>query len=40
MFTILWNWESNLERPLWQLKRIYEVNAMKRMDEKRNPIID
>ena len=40
LFTLLWNWESQLERPLWQLKRVYEVNAMKRMDEKRNPIID
>lgn len=40
LFKVLWNWESELERPLWQLKRVYEVNAMQRMDDKRNPIID
>ncbi len=40
MFKLLWNWESELERPLWQLKRIYEVNAMKRMDDKRTPVLD
>ena len=40
LFKVLWSWESELERPLWQLKRVYEVNAMKRMDVKRNPIID
>lgn len=40
MFKLLWNWESELERPLWQLKRVYETNAMKRMDEKRTPILD
>ena len=40
MFKDLWNWESELERPLWQLKRVYEVNAMKRMDVKRDPILD
>lgn len=40
LFKVLWNWESELERPLWQLKRVYEVNAMKRMDEKRDPLID
>jgi len=40
MFTLLFEWESELERPLWQLQRRYEVNAMKRMDEKRDPIVD
>lgn len=40
MFTLLFNWESELERPLWQLKRVYETNAMKRMDLKRDPILD
>lgn len=40
MFKLLWEWESGLERPLWQLKRVYEVNAMKRMDEKRTPVLD
>lgn len=40
MYTVLWEWEGELERPLWQLKRIYEVNAMKRVDEKRTPILD
>ncbi|PKQ61758.1 sulfatase [Labilibaculum filiforme] len=40
MFKLLWEWESDLERPLWQLKRVYEVNAMKRMDEKRTPVLD
>lgn len=40
MFTHLWTWESELERPLWQLKRVYETNAMKRMDVKRWPVLD
>ncbi|MDW7692451.1 sulfatase-like hydrolase/transferase [Flammeovirgaceae bacterium SG7u.111] len=40
MFKLLFEWEGELERPLWQLKRIYEVNAMKRMDEKRTPVLD
>ncbi|MEM6633669.1 MAG: sulfatase-like hydrolase/transferase [Bacteroidota bacterium] len=40
MFKILWEWESQLERPLFMLKRVYEVNAMKRMDEKRDPVVD
>lgn len=40
LFKVLWNWESELERPMFMLKRIYEVNAMKRMDEKREPIKD
>ncbi|BAX81092.1 sulfatase-like hydrolase/transferase [Labilibaculum antarcticum] len=40
MYKLLWEWEGGLERPLWQLKRIYEVNAMKRIDEKRTPVLD
>ncbi|WP_111708494.1 sulfatase-like hydrolase/transferase [Lutibacter citreus] len=40
MFTHLWNWECELERPLWMLKRVYEENAMKRMDDKRTPVLD
>lgn len=40
LFKDLWEWEGGLERPLWQLKRVYEVNAMKRIDEKRTPVLD
>ena len=40
MYKTLFEWEGELERPLWQLKRIYEVNAVKRIDEKRNPVLD
>ncbi|MEH0152642.1 sulfatase [Limibacter armeniacum] len=40
MYKLLFEWEGTLERPLWQLKRVYEVNAMKRMDEKRTPVLD
>lgn len=40
MYKTLFRWEAELERPLWQLKRIYEVNAVKRLDEKRNPVLD
>ncbi len=40
MFKVLWEWEGQLERPLFMLKRVYEVNAMKRMDEKRDPVLD
>lgn len=40
MFKVLWAWEGELERPLFMLRREYEVNAMKRMDEKRNPVLD
>ncbi|MEO1450760.1 MAG: sulfatase-like hydrolase/transferase [Bacteroidota bacterium] len=40
MFTLLWEWEGALERPLFQLKRLYEVNAMKRMDAHRDPVVD
>jgi len=40
LFKVLWEWEGELERPLWQLKRVYEVNAMERMDVKRTPVLD
>ena len=40
MYKTLFQWEAELERPLWQLKRIYEVNAVRRIDEKRTPILD
>ena len=40
LFKVLWDWESKLERPMFMLKREYEVNAMKRMDEKRSPLVD
>jgi len=35
MYKQLFEWEGQLERPLWQLKRKYEVAAMKRMDDYR-----
>ncbi|WP_232305482.1 sulfatase/phosphatase domain-containing protein [Gilvimarinus polysaccharolyticus] len=34
----LFAWEPTLDRPLWQLKRQYEGDAMKRMDTYRKPI--
>ncbi|MGB5262890.1 MAG: sulfatase-like hydrolase/transferase [Lutimonas sp.] len=40
MYKLLWEWETELERPLWQLKRVYEKNAMIRIDEKRTPVLD
>lgn len=40
MFKALWSWESELERPMFMLKRIYEVNAMKRMDDYRTSKLD
>ncbi len=40
MFKVLWHWESQLERPLFMLERVYEVNAMKRMDQRREPVVD
>lgn len=40
LFKDLFEWEGELERPLFMLKRVYEVNAMKRMDEKRTPVLD
>lgn len=35
MFKMLFEWEGQLERPMWQLQRKYEVAAMKRMDDYR-----
>lgn len=35
MYKLLFQWEAGLERPLWQLRREYEVKAMKRMDDYR-----
>jgi hypothetical protein len=32
MYKKLFEWESTLSRPKWQLKRIYEQKAMERMD--------
>ncbi|MGY6647513.1 sulfatase-like hydrolase/transferase [Wenyingzhuangia sp. IMCC45574] len=40
LFKDLFAWEGELERPLFMLKRVYEVKAMKRMDDKRTPILD
>ena len=40
MFKALWNWESELERPMFMLKRVYEVNALKRMDDYRTSKLD
>lgn len=40
MFKLLWEWEGQLERPLWMLRREYEVNAIKRMDDNRTPVLD
>lgn len=40
MYKLLFEWEAKLERPLWQLKRVYEVNAMRRMDEHRESTED
>ncbi|MFY0607658.1 MAG: sulfatase-like hydrolase/transferase [Cyclobacteriaceae bacterium] len=37
LFKVLWTWEGQLERPLFMLRREYEVNALKRMDDKRDP---
>lgn len=36
LFKQLFEWELQLERPLWQLKRKYEGTAMKRMDKFRH----
>ncbi len=36
LFALLFDWEGHLERPLWQLERKYEVNAMQRMDDYRS----
>ncbi|SHJ08709.1 sulfatase-like hydrolase/transferase [Pseudozobellia thermophila] len=35
LYKKLFAWEGQLERPLWQLKREYEVKAMDRMDRYR-----
>ena len=35
MYKKLFAWELTLERPLWQLQRKYEGDAMKRMDAYR-----
>ena len=40
MYKSLFDWEAQLERPLWMLKTVYEVNAVKRTDEKRTPVLD
>ena len=40
MYKTLYEWEAGLERPLWMLKTIYEVNAVHRIDEKKKPILD
>ena len=40
MYKTLFHWEAGLERPLWMLKTIYEVNAVNRTDEKRAPVLD
>ncbi|MBU2870739.1 sulfatase-like hydrolase/transferase [Colwellia sp. E2M01] len=36
LFKQLFEWELQLERPLWQLKRKYEGSAMQRMDKFRH----
>lgn len=35
LYTMLFNWELTLERPLWQLQRVYEGKAAVRMDNYR-----
>ncbi|WP_286174498.1 sulfatase-like hydrolase/transferase [Cytophaga sp. FL35] len=40
LYKKLFSWEAGLERPLWQLKRLYEVKAMERMDEYRTSVKD
>lgn len=35
LYKLLFQWELTLERPRWQLKRIYEGKAMERMDQYR-----
>ncbi|MFY0598158.1 MAG: sulfatase [Cyclobacteriaceae bacterium] len=35
MYKALFEWETTLARPKWQLKRIYEKKAMERMDQFR-----
>ncbi|MFC3120422.1 sulfatase-like hydrolase/transferase [Agaribacter flavus] len=40
LYKKLFAWELTLERPLWQLKREYEGQAMERMDKYRNHVKD
>lgn len=40
MYKLLWAWECELERPMFMLKRVYEKNALIRVDEKRDPVLD
>ncbi len=40
MFKDLFEWELTLDRPLWQLKRMYEGAAMERMDKYRKQVIN
>lgn len=40
LYKKLFAWEGQLERPLWQLKREYEVKAMERMDRYRRSVKD
>ncbi|WP_299254310.1 sulfatase-like hydrolase/transferase [uncultured Aquimarina sp.] len=35
LFRLLFEWELTLERPRWQLKRMYEGKALERMDQYR-----
>ncbi|WP_339751058.1 hypothetical protein [Algoriphagus aquimarinus] len=35
LYKQLFEWELTLDRPLWQLQRKYEGDAMKRMDQNR-----
>ncbi|WP_208021454.1 sulfatase [Flavicella sediminum] len=35
LYKMLFNWELTLERPLWQLKRVFEGKAAERMDTYR-----
>lgn len=35
LYKLLFEWELTLARPRWQLKRVYEGNAIKRMDQYR-----
>ena len=37
LYKKLFRWELTLDRPLWQLKRLYEGKAMERMDAYRKP---
>ncbi|TXE07225.1 sulfatase [Seonamhaeicola algicola] len=39
LYKKLFEWELTLDRPLWQLKRLYEGKAAERMDNHRKPKI-